>query len=52
MIFCQSIVEHLEEQDVEAFTNSVKEYDSICRLDPWYEINFCLSINSANNTEI
>ena len=27
----------LEEQDVEAFTEAVKEYDSISRLDPWYE---------------
>ena len=27
----------LEEQDVEAFTEAVKEYDSVSRLDPWYE---------------
>ena len=27
----------LEEQDVEAFTEAVKEYDSISRLDPWYD---------------
>jgi len=26
----------LEEQDVEAFTEAVKEYDSISRLDPWF----------------
>ena len=32
----QSLVGHLEEQDVEAFTNAVKEYDSVNRLDTWY----------------
>jgi len=32
----KAIVEHLEQQDVEAFTETVKEYDSICRLDSWY----------------
>merc|ERR1712025_329755 len=31
----KAIVEHLEQQDVEAFTETVKEYDSICRLDSW-----------------
>jgi len=32
----KSVIETLEEQDVEAFTNTVKEYDSIARLDPWF----------------
>ena len=36
MHISQAIVEHLEQQDVEAFTETVKEYDSICRLDSWY----------------
>ena len=31
----QSIVETLEQQDVEQFTETVKEYDSLCRLDTW-----------------
>lgn len=35
MFILQAIVEHLEQQDVEAFTETVKEYDSICRLDSW-----------------
>ena len=37
MLMChQSLVETLEVQDVEAFTDAVKAYDSISRLDPWY----------------
>ena len=37
MLTChQSLVETLEVQDVEAFTDAVKAYDSISRLDPWY----------------
>ena len=32
----QSLGEHLEQQDVEAFTESVKAYDAVNRLDPWY----------------
>merc|ERR1739846_228588 len=32
----KSIVETLEQQDVEQFTETVKEYDSLCRLDTWY----------------
>jgi alpha-soluble NSF attachment protein len=27
---------HLEDEDVEAFTNEVKNYDTISRLDQWY----------------
>lgn len=26
----------MEEQNVEGFTEAVKEFDSISRLDPWY----------------
>lgn len=32
----QELIEHLEEQNVEAFTEAVKTYDSISRLDQWY----------------
>ncbi|XP_046387446.1 alpha-soluble NSF attachment protein [Ischnura elegans] len=30
------LMDHMEEEDVEAFTEAVKEYDSISRLDQWY----------------
>eukprot|EP00117_Sycon_ciliatum_P035313 scpid73375/ scgid26800/ Alpha-soluble NSF attachment protein; N-ethylmaleimide-sensitive factor attachment protein alpha len=33
--FVQTLLSAHEEQDVEAFTAAVKEYDSISRLDPW-----------------
>lgn len=32
----RSLVSALEEQDVESFTNTVAEYDSISRLDAWH----------------
>ncbi|KAF5276671.1 hypothetical protein FQA39_LY06475 [Lamprigera yunnana] len=32
----QTLMEHLEEQNVESFTEAVKEYDSVSRLDQWY----------------
>lgn len=32
----QSLIEHLEEQDIEKFTETVKDFDSISRLDQWY----------------
>ncbi|XP_011310003.1 soluble NSF attachment protein [Fopius arisanus] len=32
----KSLIDHLEEQNVEGFTDTVKEYDSISRLDQWY----------------
>ncbi|KAL7642757.1 UNVERIFIED_CONTAM: hypothetical protein RMT77_006045 [Armadillidium vulgare] len=32
----QSLLTHLEEQNVDAFTDTVKDYDSISRLDQWY----------------
>ncbi|KAK4871670.1 hypothetical protein RN001_015794 [Aquatica leii] len=34
----QTLMEHLEEQNVDAFTDAVKEYDSIARLDNWYTV--------------
>lgn len=32
----QTLTEHLEEQNIEGFTDAVKDYDSISRLDQWY----------------
>lgn len=32
----KELIEHLEEQNVESFTEAVKSYDSISRLDQWY----------------
>merc|ERR1712083_88225 len=32
----KTLVQHLEDQDVENFTESVKGYDAISRLDTWY----------------
>ena len=32
----KALVSAVEDQDVEAFTNTVAEYDSISRLDAWY----------------
>lgn len=32
----KTLCEHLEEQNVEGFTETVKDYDSISRLDQWY----------------
>ena len=33
--FCQKLLEAAEEENIEAYTESVREYDSISRLDPW-----------------
>ncbi len=32
----QSLSQHIEDQDVEAFTNEVKSFDQVSRLDQWY----------------
>lgn len=32
----KNLMQHLEEQNVDGFTDAVKEYDSISRLDQWY----------------
>lgn len=32
----QVLMEHMEEQNVDGFTEAVKDYDSISRLDQWY----------------
>lgn len=34
--FIKTLVEHIEEQNVDAYTDAVKDYDSISRLDQWY----------------
>lgn len=35
-VFLKALIEKLEEQDVDAFTDVVQKYDSISRLDQWY----------------
>lgn len=32
----KTLIGHVEEQNVEGFTETVKDYDSISRLDQWY----------------
>lgn len=32
----QALIKHLEDEDVEAFTNEVQKYDQISRLDQWF----------------
>ncbi|XP_014238821.1 alpha-soluble NSF attachment protein isoform X2 [Trichogramma pretiosum] len=34
--FIKTLIENLEEQNLEGYTEAVKEYDSISRLDQWY----------------
>ena len=34
--FLQALIEKCEEQDVDGFTEEVKKYDQISRLDSWY----------------
>lgn len=36
IIYLQTLIEHLEDQNLEGYTEAVKEYDSISRLDQWY----------------
>jgi len=36
MLSPQTLVSEIENADVEAFTEAVKAYDSISRLDTWY----------------
>lgn len=31
-----TLIEHMEEQNIDGFTEAVKDYDSISRLDQWY----------------
>lgn len=32
----KTLIEHIEEQNVDGYTDAVKDYDSISRLDQWY----------------
>uniref|UniRef100_T1JB32 Uncharacterized protein n=1 Tax=Strigamia maritima TaxID=126957 RepID=T1JB32_STRMM len=34
--FIKTLMQHLEEQNIDEFTDTVKDYDSISRLDQWY----------------
>ncbi|ENN74327.1 hypothetical protein D910_12797 [Dendroctonus ponderosae] len=34
--FIKALIEQIEEQNVDGFTEAVKDYDNISRLDPWY----------------
>ncbi|KAE8751080.1 hypothetical protein FOCC_FOCC002165 [Frankliniella occidentalis] len=34
--FVQTLIEHVEEQNPDGFTDAVRDYDSISRLDQWY----------------
>jgi len=46
----KALMTHLEEQNVDAFTDTVKEYDSISRLDQWYT-TMLLRIKKSINAE-
>jgi len=46
----KSLMTHLEEQNVDAFTDTVKDYDSISRLDQWYT-TMLLRIKKSINAE-
>lgn len=46
----KSLISALEEQDVEAFTNTVAEYDSISRLDSWHT-SLLLKVKKSIPTE-
>lgn len=32
----QTLIEHMEEQNADGFTDAVRDYDSISRLDQWF----------------
>lgn len=46
----QTLCEHLEEHNIEGFTDAVKDYDSISRLDQWYT-TILLRIKKQHNEE-
>lgn len=43
------LIEHIEEQNVEGFTEAVKEYDSITRLDRWHTVILLRIKKQAND---
>lgn len=49
-ILLQTLCEHLEEQNIEGFTDAVKDYDSISRLDQWYT-TILLRIKKQHNED-
>ncbi|KAK3870563.1 hypothetical protein Pcinc_024218 [Petrolisthes cinctipes] len=46
----KTLMNHLEEQNVDGFTDTVKDYDSISRLDQWYT-TMLLRIKKSINPE-
>lgn len=46
----KALTTHLEDQNVDAFTDTVKDYDSISRLDQWYT-TMLLRIKKSINAE-
>jgi len=48
----KSLMTHLEDQNVDAFTDTVKEYDSISRLDQWYTTMLLRIKKSINADEL
>ena len=36
LFYFQALIKHLEDEDVEAFTTEVKNFDQISRLDQWF----------------
>ena len=36
LFFLQTLIQCIEEQNVDGYTEAVREYDSISRLDQWY----------------
>ena len=36
LFMLKTLCSEIENQDIEAFTEAVKQYDSISRLDAWY----------------
>lgn len=46
----KTLCEHLEEQNIEGFTDAIKDYDSISRLDQWYT-TILLRIKKQNNED-
>lgn len=35
MLYIQNLVQACEDEDVDAFTDAIKDYDTISRLDQW-----------------
>jgi len=46
----KNLCEHLEDQNIDGYTETIKAYDSISRLDQWYT-TILLRIKKANNDD-